>query len=53
MSGQTDYGKGCRYRPIDRKKYEKNYDTIFKKGYTYYSKRDRRLVTIPKAKEVK
>lgn len=23
-------GKGSRYRPVDRKKYEENYDKIFK-----------------------
>jgi hypothetical protein len=28
---QSVAGKGCRYRKVDRKKYDKNYDDIFKK----------------------
>jgi hypothetical protein len=28
---QSVAGKGCRYRKVDRKKYDKNYNDIFRK----------------------
>jgi len=42
-------GKSSLYRPVDYKKYDANYDRIFgRKGITYYSKRHRKKVTVPK-----
>jgi len=42
-------GKSSLYRPVDHKKYDANYDRIFgRKGITYYSKRHKKKVTVPK-----
>ena len=32
MSEASGYGKGDRYRSVDKKKYEANFDAIFGKG---------------------
>jgi hypothetical protein len=29
MSGPTHYGKGDRYRPVDKKKFDENWERIF------------------------
>lgn len=31
MSGKHIAGKGDKYRPVDKKQYDKNYDMIFRK----------------------
>lgn len=57
----NDAGKGSQYRPVNKAKYDANFEAIFGKtsdytrfkrisGCTYYSKGDRKMVTIPKIK---
>jgi len=55
VSHRNDAGKGCTYRPVDRKKYDLNWDNVFGRtnGVTCYSKRDRKMITVPKSKRIK